>query len=144
MKHKMITSMPAPEKHEEERDPVPSVTEILGTFESDDCEYDCGKPCTEHGCHGHSCGIPSNIIFAGQTFVVYGYDAGDFPNEDAPRVQEVVGKVATASRLFKPALDLIHQMVTDQETLAPGIRNQALIESGMKILKEAEYPGYEH
>lgn len=123
--------------------PVPPVFEILGSLSHETSEYECGSYCSPHGCGGHDSGVPCYLYIADEQFVVAGYDAGDFPNETAERVIDVVAKAEQAAGLFKPAMELLHEMLVDQEMLKPELRNQALRERAWKTLHEAEYPGYE-
>lgn len=64
----------------------------LSQVEVDYYDYDCGSPCTPHGCPGHLTDIPVSITISGVTFHVDGSERGDFPSGAAgvARVQAVV------------------------------------------------------
>jgi nucleoside-diphosphate kinase len=124
-----------------DRPPVPPVYQLFDGFGYDTYEYECACACTPNGCMGHPTNTPISICFHEASFDVAGYYAGDFPNkEDTPYVSEIVEKLETAGGIFKPALDLLKDMLCDQETLRPEIRNEALCERAREILKKAEYP----
>jgi len=56
-------------------------------------EYECGHPCTENGCTGHSTDIPVGVEIDGVWFYVQGYEGGDFPG-DGKMIKSVQRAVA--------------------------------------------------
>lgn len=68
-------------------------------------EYECSNPCTENGCTGHDTDVPISITLDGVTFVVEGYEAGDYPRSKA-HVDEVKNVVERLERALAPEEEL--------------------------------------
>lgn len=52
-------------------------------------EYDCGNPCTEDGCMGHSTDVPVSFTINGVRVDVNGYLGGDFPGDNKEEIRMV-------------------------------------------------------
>lgn len=62
---------------------VPKVEHVpVHDFDVEYHEYECGRPCTQDGCPGHTTDMPIGFTFSGATFYVAGAEGGDFPSHD--------------------------------------------------------------
>lgn len=74
----------------ERRPHTPPIDEIPQLDDVETYEYECASYCSPNGCMGHTTDIPVSITLDGISFVVDGYEGGDYPSSyDKAKIEEV-------------------------------------------------------